>query len=390
MTSQRPRILIAVGSLEMGGTERQIVDVCRALREEFEFHVVTMQSGGALEPSLLAAGTVVYPLVPGGRAGSGRPVSLRRVRRAGAALLRFRRLIRTLRPAIIHAYLFEMSVLTAAARWPAKRPPLFVARRSLVQWIARGRGYLPLARWVNGQADLILANSEAVRRDVAAREGVDPAEICVIYNGVDCDALRPGPADEGLFRELAIVQGIPVVGMVANLHSYKGHEDMIHAAAHLVARGFEFTLLLVGRDEDAAAAIRELIRRKGLANVVLASPRGDVLRLFQVMDVVVSASHEEGFSNSILEAMATGRPVVATAVGGTTEQIVDGVDGLLVPPHEPLALAAAVGRLLESPVLRERLGAAARASVIERHSLHALMKNTRALYQRWSQAAEGH
>jgi glycosyltransferase involved in cell wall biosynthesis len=283
---------------------------------------------------------------------------------------------------VIHAYLVEMSLVSAAARWPGRAPPLVISKRSLVRWIARDPVYFPLARWLNKRADLILANSEAVRLDVARKEGIGPDRVELIYNGVDTSVYVPRPPDEALRSELGLPAGLPVVGMVANLHAYKGHAEVVEAAAALRAEGKRLGLLFVGRDGDAAMSLRRQVERLGLDGVVFAGARRDVPRLLGLMDVFVSASHEEGLSNSILEAMAAGRAIVTTSVGGSVEQIEDGTTGLVVPPRAPSALAVAVGRLLGDPALRERLGTAAREDATKRFSNASMLVKVEAVYRR--------
>lgn len=378
MTRPRPRILHVIGSLDVGGAERQIVEIVRGLAARFEFHIGLLSPGGPLEPLVSAAEAKIHPLAS--RRGEMGPS--RRLWRAARAQSRLRALIRDLDPDIVHSWLFEGALLAAASRWPSRTPPLIVSRRSLVEWIARHRGYYPLARWTNRQADLLLANSEAVRTDVMRKEGVAAERIALIYNGVDTSAYSPGPPDENLRRELGLPAGLPVVGMVANLNVYKGHRELVEAAAALRGKGKPLALLFVGRDGDAAVPLRGQVDLLKLENVVFAGPRGDIPRMLRLMDIFVSASHEEGFSNSILEAMATGRAVVTTSAGGSVEQIEDGATGLVVPPRSPAALAAAVESLLADAALREQLGAAAREKAIAKFGRERVLEETAALYER--------
>lgn len=382
MTRGRPRVLQIIGSLEIGGAERQIVEIVRGLASRFEFHIGLLASGGPLEALALDAGAEIHFL--SSRATAPNPV--RRMCRALRAQSRLRSLFRELDPDIIHSWLFETSLLAAASRWPRHAPPLIVSRRSLVEWIARSHGYFPLARWTNGQADLLLANSEAVREDVMRKEGVKSERVELIYNGVDASVYIPGPPDEELRREMGLPSGVPVVGMVANLNAYKGHCEVVEAAAALRGEGRRLALLFVGRDGDAAESLRQQCKRLNLENVVFAGPRGDIPSMLRLMDVFVSASHEEGLSNSILEAMAAGRAIVATAVGGSVEQIRDGSTGLVIPPRSPIALAGAVGRLLSDPALRERLGTAALEEATTRFSIPAMLAGVDSVYQRMLQS----
>jgi len=375
---RRPRVLHVIGSLDVGGAEGQIVEIVRGLAGRFEFHVGLLSSGGPLEPLARAAGAEIHIL--SSRTGTMRPAL--RAWRVARAQSRLRALIRRLEPDITHAWLFEMSLLAAVARWPHRATPFIVSRRSLVNWIARYPVYFPLSRWTNRQADLLLANSKAVRAEVMRKEGVEGRRVEVIYNGVDTTAYAPGPPDDGLRHELGLPPGLPVVGMVANLHAYKGHEEVVEAVAALRGEGHPCALLFVGRDGDAAVPLRHLIAERKLPDVVFAGARPDIPRMLRLMDVFVSASHEEGFSNSILEAMSTGRAILATGVGGTVEQIEDGVSGLLVPPHAPIPLLTALRRLAGDPALRQALGAAARETALRKFGLTRAFEETAALYER--------
>jgi glycosyltransferase involved in cell wall biosynthesis len=374
-----PRVLVAINTLEIGGAERQVLEICRALGErEFRFDVVTTGEEGPLAADLRRAGARVHSLRVGGR-GSGRA---RRLLRLVQSVSRYRSLLEKLQPDLIHAYLPEMSVVSAASRWPRRRPPLVVSKRTLVRWMARDPIYFPIARWINRRADVLLANSEAVRQDAIGKEGADPERIRVIHNGVNTERFSPGPSEEALARQLGLPPGVPVIGMVANFFGYKGHADVVDAAAILRGRRLPFTLLFVGREGDASEGVRRRVREAGLTESVLFSgPCSEVPDLLRLCDVYVSASHEEGFSNSILEAMASGLAIVATSVGGTPEQIDDNTTGLLVPPGDPERLAAALSRLLQDGGLRSRLAAAAREDAVARFSLERLAESVAALYR---------
>lgn len=374
------RVLIAVGSMEVGGTERQILEICRGLSaDQFDISVVTVGDKGPLRDALEETGTNVYSL--GIRRDKVGETRLQRALRLVRSVPRFRALLRKIRPQIIHAFLLEMSVVSAAARWPRGRPPLIVSKRSLVRWIARDPIYFRLARWCNRQADLLLANSKAVARDAIENEGADESKLKVVFNGVDVARFAPSLPDAALGCELGLPKQDPVIGMVANLNVYKGHADLLEAAAMLRARGRRFTLLFVGGDGNASEAVRA--RASALdVPVIWAGPRHDVERILPLMNVVVSASHEEGFSNSILEAMACGRAIVATAVGGSAEQILDGQSGRLFPPRDPVSLAEVLGTLLDDPALCGGLGHAARQTAEQKFSLLRLLGEMEQIYRK--------
>jgi len=229
--------------------------------------------------------------------------------------------------------------------------------------------------------DLSLAVSRGVRDYLVAQGGLNPAKIRVVANGVDVaalDAARPG--DE-VRRELGLPEGVPVIGLVGRLdHWGKGHKELFAAMAPLMARHPVQALIVGGgRRMDE---VRDLAAGLGLAGAVhFLGPRPDVPDLLNAMDIFVLPSYSEGLSLALLEAMAAGKPVIATAVGGTPEVVIEGNNGLLIPPRDPGALAGALERLLSDPALAQRLGANARAHVREHFSLDRLGREINEIYE---------
>ncbi len=374
--SQRRRIglLYVVGSLEVGGAERQIVELCRRLdSDRFSPEVATLGMSGAMAAGLKESGVRVYAF----RATSRVLRSARDPRRAISALrgvFRLRKLIRQRRPAILHAFLPEACVVAAAATKKNGPPSLIVAKRSLVETISWAPPYLALARFANRRAGVIHVNSEAVRRDVIAREGGPREKVRLVYNGVDTGRFRspaeprPGPRAR--------------VGMLANFIAYKGHREILQAVNTLHLDFPFLELWLWGRDGPSSGALAELCRAWGLeSRVRFLGVVEDPAEALRQVDVFVSASYAEGFSNSILEAMATGLPVIATAVGGSVEQVEDGKTGVLVPPRDPEALRKALKAVISDDAFAARLGLAARRRAVERFSVERMVRDMASLYE---------
>ena len=228
--------------------------------------------------------------------------------------------------------------------------------------------------------DLSLAVSEGVRDYLVSQGALSPAKIRVVANGVDVaaiDAARPG---EEVRRELGLPEGAPVIGLVGRLdHWGKGHKELFEAMASLRERHPVHALIVGGgrRMEE----VRQSAESLGLAGAVhFLGPRPDVPDLLNAMDIFVLPSYSEGVSLALLEAMAAGLPVVATAVGGLPEVVTDGETGLLIPPRDAGALAGALARLLTDPALARRLGANARAHVREHYSLDRLGREINGIY----------
>jgi glycosyltransferase involved in cell wall biosynthesis len=221
----------------------------------------------------------------------------------------------------------------------------------------------------------LVAVSEDTRR-AYERQGY-PRRIEVVYNGVDLDGSRPG----GLRAELGIPDAAPLIGEIGRLCDVKGQRELIEALAQLP----DARVVLVGADLERGGAYQDELEReaerRGVADrVVFAGRRDDARELLADVDVFALPSWTEGLPLVVLEAMAQGKPVVATPVGGTPEVVVDGETGLLVPPRDPPALAAALRRLLDDDTLRARMGEAGYRRVAERFSADAMTRRMLEVY----------
>ena len=222
-------------------------------------------------------------------------------------------------------------------------------------------------------------NSDAVGEAVRRQERLWGGKIRLVYNGVECrsgpveriDRLCPGVSDDGT----------PAVTYVANLFAYKGHSDLVDAARKVADVFPSIRFLLVGADAGEEGNVRRRIEALGLGrNVLLVGPRPDAATIVAASAFLVHPSHQEGFSNAILEAMAAGKAVIATRVGGIPESVEDGQTGLLVPARNPAALAAAVLSLLRDPDRARAMGEAGRRRVEEEFSIGRMVEGIESLY----------
>jgi glycosyltransferase involved in cell wall biosynthesis len=237
-----------------------------------------------------------------------------------------------------------------------------------------------ICRFLGRFTDLSLAVSRGVRDYLLEQLGLDPAKVRVVPNGVDVaalDAARPG---NEVRRDLGLPEGVPVIGLVGRLdHWGKGHKELFTAMARIRERHPVHALIVGGGRREAE--VRQLAESQGLAEAAhFLGQRQDVPDLLNAMDTFVLPSYSEGVSLALLEAMAAGRPVIATAVGGLPEVVTDGVTGLLIPPRDPDALADALERLLSDPAGAQHLGANARAHVREHFSLDRLGREINEIY----------
>jgi glycosyltransferase involved in cell wall biosynthesis len=231
-----------------------------------------------------------------------------------------------------------------------------------------------LNRWTLPLATHVIAVSEAVAAYAGREFRIPPERLTVIPNGVDLDHFRPPPRPPDPHD--------PVIGCVAGLRPEHDHLTLIQAFATLVRRLPRATLLLVGRGPEEARIRSAAAARGVLSQVVFAGEQPDVSPFLHRMDLYAQASLTAGLPNAILEAMACGLPVVATAVGGTPEAVAHGSTGLLVPPGDPEALAGAAATVLEDPALAARFGHAARARVEDRFSEAMMLSRFESLVDR--------
>lgn len=233
-------------------------------------------------------------------------------------------------------------------------------------------------------ADRIVASGEAIRQ-ILIDAGVTPSKVIALPAGVDLTRFSPGPACARVRRELALTG--PVIGSVAMFRGSKGHAELLEAFARLQGEFPEAVLLLVG-DGTRRLSVGELAEARGLGGrVVFTGFREDVPELLRTMDCFVLAStRTEGVPQSLLQAMAVGCPVVATAVGGIPEVVQHGVGGFLVPAGDPAALAAAIRAVLTEPArameMVERSRALVRSRFSHTHAVECLERLYRDLMAR--------
>ncbi len=365
--------MIVIGALDVGGAETHLAQVLpRLVADGFEIAVHTLTGRGALAAPLEAAGVrVVAP--PGSEVGAkaggfvGRGL---RALRAGLSLARF---MREWRPDVVHFFLPESYLVGAPIALLASNAKRVMSRRSLNDYQAKHPLLAKLERALHKRMDAVLGNSAAVTAQLID-EGAPRDRVHLIRNGIDLARFAnpkpvPRPADK------------VVIACVANLIPYKGHADLIDALAR-VPRTPDWELWCVGRDDGIGAALQARAQAAGIGDrVKLLGARSDVPDLLATADLAVLASHEEGFPNAVLEAMAARRAVVGTQAGGIPEAIDDGKTGLIVPSRDSTALGAALARLIADVTLRTSMGEAGRARVEAEFSLEACATAYAAFYR---------
>ncbi|HUP24834.1 MAG TPA: glycosyltransferase [Thermoanaerobaculia bacterium] len=363
-------VLFVITSSDFGGTESFLLQLVTGLdRARFRPLVVSLRPCGRIADRIAECGVEVSTLEM-----SGRP----RIRELLSGARELRRRIDGGGVQVVHSLLYRANVLAAiAARWSSTRPRMIAGQRSLTAY--SGWSAVRAARWTRRLCDRVVAVSEASRQALIEREHCDPARIVVIENGVDCQRFRPRNAERAR-RALGLSEAALVIGAIGRLSPKKGFHDLVAAVERLSAADLPVELVLVGEGPERARLEAEARAARLDGRIRFLGHRSDVEDLYAAFDVFVLPSYEEGSPNALLEAMASGCPVIATAVGGTPE-ILDGPSlGRLIAPGDPVGMAATLEELLRDPALRRRLGNGGRERVEELYELGGMIRRHEELY----------
>jgi glycosyltransferase involved in cell wall biosynthesis len=233
---------------------------------------------------------------------------------------------------------------------------------------------------------VVTTTGEAVRQELITRNRLSPSRVISIPTGVDLERFHPQPPDASLRKSLGLGSQGPLVGAVTFLRPEKGMTVLVEAVRWLKKRFSTVECVIIG-DGGEKAALFDRIRELGLEHCVhLVGFRHDVPALLAILDVVVIPSFEEGIPQSLTQALAMERPVVASAVGGVPEVVQDGVTGLLVPPRDPAILAEKIACLLHDPIAATRMGKVGRQVIQERYSMEHMLTQTEMVYGRLIQS----
>lgn len=302
---------------------------------------------------------------------------------------------------VVHNHMYRAEVVGTQAAWRlaalGKRRPLVVG--TVHSSRVRSDADRDLIRRLTPEMDHLIAVSRAIEHKIED-EGRDGAPVSLIYNGVDLTRYSEPDICGTLHDEFPISPESPIVGVVARLEPEKGHATLIDAWPAVLASVPNAHLLIVGEGsqrealEAQAAALGLLAASPGVmqrmssisaagdrtSSITFTGRRDDVPAVTAALDVAVLPSYREAQGLSILEAMALSRPVVASAVGGIPEMIEDGRTGLLVPPHEPVALATAIVRLLTDHPYADTLAKAAQNLVHDRFCVELMVRAIETIY----------
>lgn len=354
------RIHYLITDSNFGGTEASVGRLARGMMQRgYQISICSIKKPGYMAEEFKRQGMEFYSLNLPSNINWDYPFFL------FFGLFRWRKILKREMPDIIHSFLFQSNLLASISSFPWAKVGSKKAVISSVRCINRdkSRWRIFLDRWALGKSKVILAVSRAVRLTYLEREKIQPAQIRVVYHGVERIFFEDRTDKLDLREKLGIQKQEYLIGTVARLHKDKGIVTLLESMALVVRSVPHIRLLIIGNGPEKDRLLK-MARGLGIMNhVIFTGFQSHVIPWMASLDIFCLTSEEEGLPQSLLEAMALGKPVVVTRVGGVTEIINDPMCGILIPPGDPKALSNAVIDLLHRPEKAKKMGKAGRERI---------------------------
>jgi glycosyltransferase involved in cell wall biosynthesis len=355
----------------LGGAEMHLFNLIRSLdRDVFDPLVLTLTKGGRFTNKIRSLGIRLEE------------VQINRIYTPAAIRpsIYMASILKEAKVKIIQTFHFASDMLGPLLAEIANVPIVVSSRRDM--GFKKKCYHMWAYRLINCFVDKIIVNSRAVRNSVSIQEKITPKKMITIYNGVNLKSFYMSvDKNKKLKEQLGLPFQCPIVGMIANLHPIKGYPDFLRAACIILKKIINTHFLIVGDGEMKTELEKTAVDLGIEGNVHFLGERADIPAILSIIDVSVLSSYSEGFSNTILESMAMGKPVVATRVGGNPEIISHGVNGYLIEPNAPRDLAKAILNLLYDKALARLMGRNGRQTVEKHFNEEKMVEEITRLYR---------
>lgn len=358
---EKPLVIHVVISLDTGGLERFVVDLIKASSCSYASILVVLERPGAMAPFCDDIEIISLDMNPGFHI---------------SAIFMLADIINKRKAILVHTH-NEKAQLYGAIASKLVGVPVVHTKHGKNQIVFRTRLRNKIASLF---CNVIVAVSADAAEQCIKDEKVCKSKVRTILNGINTELFKSVSSCNIIRKEFNIPPGMTVIGTVARLAPVKDQATLLEACNILSQKGIDFKLLLIG-DGPLRKQLEEQSAAIGFDNtVVFAGMRNDIPALMNVMDIFALSSISEGISLTLLEAMACGLPVVATAVGGNPEVVLDGETGYLVPPQNPDEMAKKLMMLIINKNLRRQMGEKGQERVIANFSLKESAQNYTELY----------
>jgi len=360
------KIQFLLPEMKLGGAEKHVIYLAGyLLRKGYEVQITCLFKEGALAPVVKNLG---IPLVCWNLP----------YRWNLRTFFHVKRRLQSSRPDILHTYLFGFHFFAGLPARLLKIPVILSSRREIADW--QRKRHRILESLGNFFVDRVVCCSKAVEEWTRKKERISAGKILTIYNGVDFNRFHPSPMNFKIRKSFGIPENAPVLGTVANMAVEKGYPYLLEAADQISKANPNVWFLFVGFGPLEKEMKKKAEQIKAHKQIIFLGARSDIPNLLSAMDIFILASVIEGFPNVLLEAMASGKPVVATKAGGVPELIESGKDGLLVAPKNGPALAQAVLSLFGNRQKAEEFARSAEEKIQKNFSLEKMADQYETLY----------
>lgn len=359
------RVVLLIPTMDLGGAEKQLCLLAENLpRDQFDVHVILLTRDGPRSQTLRDAGI---------------PVTLisKRFKADPSALFRLRRELIRLKPDLIHTWLFAANSFGRTAARLAKVPRIIASERCVDPW--KTSAHFLVDRQLARFTEAITTNSEGVR-DFYADHGIDPTLFRIIRNGIEPPSGASIDRAEA-FRSLGVDPDRKLILAVGRLWPQKRYRDLIWAAELLATAREDTALVIIGDGPQSGELLRHRDAVTMPDRVRFAGNRDDVAELLPHADLFWIGSEYEGQSNSVIEAMQAGLPVIASDIPGNRDLVLHDQTGLLVTLGDRAGFARQANKLLDNPGEAERLGEAARQRIASEFTVESMVRGHIELYQ---------
>jgi len=361
----RIRVLLVIPTLDQGGAEKQLsLLACGLPSTEFDVHVCALTRGGHYE-RMLTENEVNTHIIG------------KRWKFDPWAYFKLRKQIRTIRPDIVHTWIFAANSFGRWAAWKEKVPVILGGERCVDPW--KSWWHFAIDRRLAKKSQRIITNSSGVR-DFYVEHGIAADKFAIIANGIDPPPTRTSSREE-ILQELGLPAKARLIGAVGRLWPQKRHKDLVWGVELLTSVRDDAHLLIIGDGPQRWRLERYVFQLKLQHRIHFLGHRDDVPQLMPHFDCLWLASDYEGQSNAIMEAMSLGKPVVATNIPGNRDLVVDGETGYLVAQGDRAGFAQKTLRLLEDPNLAQQLGENALRRIRQHFTVEQMVNRHAQLYR---------
>ena len=368
-------IIIVIDSLDGGGAESQVIKLANGLnKENINVTVFPLRSGGRLTKQ---ATDLDIKIIEGDFQSS------RNIKSFVKGFILLCHTIKSKDPAIVHSFLPLSNFLGSLAGLISRAKYIITSRRGLIKLNYLKKRWRLLDKISNFLSDKIIVNSESIIDEMIRIDAVNLDKVICIRNGINLEKFNIKNYCRNNMRSTLSLSNTDFAwAKVANFSSIKGHKDLINAFKDIHSK-YNSKLFLIGKDNGTLEELQDLVIEQGLENKIkFLGFREDIPEILLAMDGYICASHTEGFSNAILEAMASGLPIVATDVGGNSEIIKNEKNGLLVKSKDQSDITRIMIKIMEDSILSQKIAKDALRTVNEKYNTEKMVKSYIDIYKK--------